>query len=305
MTSTTDTAEHPEVTEISDLAEGLLPTSRTSDVRRHLDNCALCADVYASLEEIRGVLGSLPGTPRMPEDVASRIDAALAAEAFLDNLPPAAQAHTASEAADPVSRETSRADVPDPAPRPADRPAGHSRAAAGPGRKPRTTKRRRTGAALGAVLTAAALGVGALLLQNGGGSPVAGHTPSTDTADTFAGSPLKAKVSDLLGSGGLSPAPTSTEEPSFGTKESGPKTPNALPKRAVSVPACIQLGTHRNEDPLAAEMGTYEGKGAYLVVLPHSSDPAHRVTAFVVDAACVKQATPVGKLLYTHDYDRG
>ena len=68
MTSTTDTAEHPDVAEISDLTEGLLPPSRTADVRRHLDECELCADVHASLEEIRGLLGTLPGPPRMPDD---------------------------------------------------------------------------------------------------------------------------------------------------------------------------------------------------------------------------------------------
>lgn len=66
MTSTTDTAGHPEVTEIADLSEGLLPPSRTADVRRHLDECPLCSDVHASLEEIRGLLGTLPGPPRMP-----------------------------------------------------------------------------------------------------------------------------------------------------------------------------------------------------------------------------------------------
>ncbi|WP_373569073.1 anti-sigma factor family protein, partial [Streptomyces alfalfae] len=81
MTATTDSAGHPEVTEISDLTEGLLSPSRTSAVRRHLDGCELCADVYASLEEIRDTLGTLPEPPRMPADIAGRIDAALAAEA--------------------------------------------------------------------------------------------------------------------------------------------------------------------------------------------------------------------------------
>ncbi|MEV1020060.1 hypothetical protein [Streptomyces sp. NPDC050264] len=307
MTSTTDTAEHPEVTEISDLAEGLLPASRTSDVRRHLDNCVLCADVYASMEEIRGMLGTLPGPPRMPEDIAGRIDAALAAEALLDSLVPGGTEEGTRETSDPVSRETSVVDAPEPEPNPhsVDRPAGHPRGAAGPGRKPRTA-RRRTSAALGAVLTAAALGVGALLLQqNGGGAPTARESSA---ADTFADSSLDAKVSELLGTGGEPSAPPSSDEPSFGTQDSGPMTPQTvgpMPKLATTVPACVQLGTHRNEDPLAAEKGTYEGKSVYLVVLPHKTDPAHRVTAFIVDSACVKQATSAGKLLYTHDYDRG
>ncbi|MFJ9039786.1 anti-sigma factor family protein [Streptomyces sp. NPDC102406] len=296
MTSTTDTAEHPDVTEISDLAEGLLPASRTSDIRQHLEGCDLCADVYASLEEIRGLLGTLPGPPRMPEDVAGRIDAALAAEALLS-------AEVVSrETREPVSRETPLIDASPLTAPTVDRPSGRSHAAVGPGRKTRPSRRRR-GAALGAVLTAAALGVGALLLQNGDGTPTAGKTRS---ADTFAEESLDTKVSELIGPGGESAAPLATEKPSFGTRDSGPKSPQSvpLPKRAVAVPACVQLGTHRNEDPIAAEEGTYEGKSAYLVVLPHKTDPAHRVTAFIVDSACVKQAASAGTLLYTHDYDR-
>ncbi|KUJ67924.1 hypothetical protein ACZ90_23695 [Streptomyces albus subsp. albus] len=110
MTSTTDTDEHPEVTEISELTEGLLSPIREAEVRRHLDECPLCADVEASLTEIRSLLGSLPGPPRMPADIAGRIDAALAAEALLDATAPAAPADVMEpsdiESADPVSRET-------------------------------------------------------------------------------------------------------------------------------------------------------------------------------------------------------
>lgn len=147
MTSTADMTQHPDVSEISDLHEGLLPPSRTADVRRHLDVCDLCADVHASLTEIRELLGTLPGPPRMPADVAGRIDAALAAEALLDaTAPPQAAmpvgatavsvaAETADDAAR-VSRETSLGSAPADAPA-ADRPAGRPRAATGPGR-PRT-----------------------------------------------------------------------------------------------------------------------------------------------------------------------
>lgn len=270
MTSTTDTAEHPEVTEISELVEGLLPPTRTTDVQQHLDGCALCTDVLASLEEIRSTLGAVSAPPRMPEEIASRIDAALASEGDRET--------------GPVSRETSSA---------VDRPAGHAHGATGPGRKPRGS-RRRTTAVLGAVLTVTAIGVGALLVQNDeGGSPVAKKSSS---ASTFAKDTLETKVTSLLGSSTLS---TEQEGPSA----QGTKAP--MQKRAVSVPPCIQLGTHRNEDPLAAETGTYEGKKAYLVVLPHKTDPAHRVTAFVVDSSCVDSSSSAGTLLYKHDYDHG
>ncbi|MCA1218913.1 anti-sigma factor family protein [Streptomyces sp. 8L] len=89
MTSSSDTDQHPDVEEISDLTEGLLPPSRTTELQDHLDSCALCADVHRSLMEIRDLLGALPGPAPMPADVAERIDAALAAEALLDATPPA------------------------------------------------------------------------------------------------------------------------------------------------------------------------------------------------------------------------
>ncbi|MEU0984941.1 zf-HC2 domain-containing protein, partial [Streptomyces griseus] len=81
VTSTADTAQHPEVSEISDLTEGLLAPSRATDVRQHLAGCDPCSEVRDSLEEIRSLLGALPEPEPMPEDVAARIDAALAAEA--------------------------------------------------------------------------------------------------------------------------------------------------------------------------------------------------------------------------------
>ncbi|MGP3773129.1 anti-sigma factor family protein [Streptomyces sp. SDT5-1] len=278
MTSTTDTAEHPEITEISELAEGLLPPSRTHDIQRHLDGCALCADVLASLEEIRGTLGAVSEPPRMPDDVANRIDAALAAE--FDR-----EAGAVFDAS-PVSRETGSAAT-------ADRPGGHPHGSTGPGRKARRS-RRRTGAVLGAVLTVTAVGVGALLIQpDDEGTPTA---TKSHAASTFAEDTLETKVTKLLGSS------------TFGTRDKGPSaqgTNAPMEKRAPAVPPCVQLGTHRNEDPIASETGTYEGKKAYLVVLPHKTDAAHQVTAFVVDASCVGKPASTGKLLYQHSYDRG
>ncbi|MFJ4712900.1 hypothetical protein [Streptomyces sp. NPDC088785] len=324
MTSTTDRAEHPEVTEISDLAEGLLPLSRSSAVRRHLDGCVLCADVYTSLEEIRGVLGTLPEAPRMPEDVSARIDAALAAEALLDVVAyedaesgetgaprgdgisgPPDDGTGARETAS-VSRETStdRARSVGPAgsaPRPADRPTGHPSGATGPGRGSRAS-RRRTGVAIGAVLTAAAIGTGVLLLQSGDSPSTASKKPAgaSQGPSSFARGTLETKVSELLRAGGSAPLGTEGVAP-----KSSPKNPD-VPKAAMGPPACVQRGTHRNEDPLGFKQGTYEGKDVYLLVLPHKSDPAHRVTAFIVDATCAaKNSATAGELLYTHSYKRG
>ncbi|MFC8532840.1 hypothetical protein [Streptomyces sp. NPDC057249] len=60
----------------------------------------------------------------------------------------------------------------------------------------------------------------------------------------------------------------------------------------------------RNSPALAIERGNYEGADAFLVVLPHPTDPAG-VQAYVVDASCVGAEPPAkGKLLLTHTYAR-
>ncbi|MGX1882367.1 hypothetical protein [Streptomyces sp. NPDC055287] len=294
MTSTAGTTQHPDVSEISDLAEGLLMPSRTADVRRHLEGCALCADVQSSLEEIRGLLGTLPGTHRMPADVAGRIDAALAAEALLDSTSPAETAR--------VSRETAPAPhLAEPAP--SDRPAGRPRATTGPGRDSRA-KRRRRSAVIGAVFGTAALGMGVLLLQSFQ-SPD-GKDASADrsaTAKRSSGPTFSATVLENRVQGLISQQPMSKEK-----TENAPSTDveSHTPLRGtdVLVPPCVQEGTGRNTAPLAAEEGTYDGKKAFLLVLPHPTD-ATRVQAYVVDAACDGAAPPVkGEILLTQAYPR-
>ncbi|MEU2564193.1 hypothetical protein ABZ626_33420 [Streptomyces longispororuber] len=364
MTTTTDSAGHPDVSEISDLTEGLLSPSRTHDVRRHLDDCALCTDVYDSLEEIRGMLGTLPGAPRMPADVAERIDAALAAEALLDATvadgarTPARDADTAGEAvskvsaaapAVDVSRETSsvRASTPDsaskvsgPVPGTPDdaaevseaasgpsatssmpvastgatsgsgalRPAGHPRAATGPGRGGRLRGRRRRTAVLGAVVGAAALSLGTLLIQpwdNGSKGTTAGRS---EGAHTFSEDKLEDRVSKLLAKEpSITGVGTPRPQSSVGSQSSpnGPKKGSTMQDDYVQVPACVERGLD-GRTPLAADKGTYEGKSAYLVVVPHDSDGA-KVSAYIVDASCVNASSSpdaTGKVLLTESYAR-
>ncbi|MGW0563446.1 zf-HC2 domain-containing protein [Streptomyces sp. NPDC003016] len=298
MTSTAGTSQHPDVSEISDLTEGLLSPSRTEEVRRHLDACALCADVQTSLDEIRGLLGTLPGPLRTPADVAGRIDAALAAEALLDSTAPEESGH--------VSRETA------PAPRVAettvaDRPAGRPHAATGPGRD-RRAKRRRRNAVIGAVLGTAALGMGVLLLQpfqspnsqtDKDTSADGGVSATKKSEDKFSDTALEDRVRDLIAKQPMSRSKTAENGSSLGVEPNSPKWGTD-----TIVPQCVQDGTGRNTVPLAAEKGTYNGKSAFLVVLPHATDTT-RVQAYVVDAACVEAAPPAkGEILLTHAYSR-
>jgi len=306
VTSTTDTAGHPDVAEISDLTDGLLPPSRTADVRRHLDTCELCADVRASLEEIRSLLGALPGPARMPADVAGRIDAALAAEALLsaaspgttDTREPAHAADSIPGGGDSprVSRETSAA---------VHRPAGHARGSTtGPGRKNRPRGKRRRIVVLSTAFAAAALGLGSVLLTSlmGGSSGPGAEGGQTTAADTFSAAKLEKQVTDLLalsrssGNGSRSPH-------SLGV-EGGVDTEKPKVFKQPTVPACVQKGIGRNDAALVTKEGRYEGTNALHVVLPDASDST-RVTAYIVDATCVEHpSSSKAEVLLTKTYAR-
>ncbi|MFI8824217.1 anti-sigma factor family protein [Streptomyces sp. NPDC053431] len=280
MTSTADTTQHPDVSEISDLTEGLLSPTRSAAVRRHLDACPLCADVRTSLEEIRGLLGTLPGPPRMPAEIAGRIDAALAAEALLSATAPDADAH--------VSRETSPGrPAPSAAPA-ADRPAGRPAGATGPGR-PRRSRRRV--AALGAAFGAAALGLGLFLVQSGGvnlgggeGADTKSDVIAAKAGAQFDGRPVDSLVQGLLSRNNTFSAPQDrNSSPAPLTAESG----GDGQERGVGavVPSCVKAGTGRTDSVLVSQQGDYEGTPAYLLVLPDTTDTA-RVQVYVLDASC-------------------
>ncbi|KOG38711.1 anti-sigma factor family protein [Streptomyces decoyicus] len=314
MTSTTGTGEHPtgehpEVSEISDLTDGLLSPSRSADVREHLVGCPLCDDVYASLEEIRALLGTLPGPVRMPADVSGRIDAALAAEALLDaTAPGGAGAHVSRETATlpvTVSRETD--ELPRGATPPA-RPSGRPRGSSGPGRQSpgvRSSRARRwPRILLSSAAAAAVFSFGGLLIQNaavdGTQAKSPGRTTATpkETTDRAAGltaASLGSHVHDLLAAKG------SHKSPEIGTRTSPEST---LRGGADTIPSCVRLGIKRMETPLASSHTRYQGKDAYLVVLPNPTDPK-RVSAYVVSSSCVSATPPApGKVLLSHSYQR-
>ncbi|MER8028825.1 anti-sigma factor [Streptomyces bauhiniae] len=282
MTSSTDTTGHPDVAEISDLAEGLLRPARSAELRRHLEGCAACVEVHTALAEIQGLLDDVPDVPPMPADIADRIDAALAAEAA-----------GKTEQTDPegpgrhVSRET---------PTPPDRPAKLSRATTGPGRKERSRSRRRT-AALGAVLTAAVLGAGSLLVQslgNNNASDKAAQSTAASAVGTFSGASVKSQVSDLLTAReGLqrgSQHPQQDAETDLAPSGPPTQSANTLIQTEAPVPDCVRRALHSGETVLGAKSGTYADKSAYLVVVPDKAD-SKRVTAYVVDASCTSKRT--------------
>ncbi|MCY0958544.1 anti-sigma factor family protein [Streptomyces sp. H27-H5] len=311
MNPPTGTIRHPDVSEISDLTEGLLSPSRTAEVRRHLDTCALCADVRASLEEIRALLGTLPGPARMPSDVAGRIDAALAAEALLGSTAHRAEPaqmpdHTRDNASDSVvSRETTPSRVPGSEAR---RPGGHPAGPTGPGRR----RARRRIAVIAGLAGAAACALG-ILLVNGldgtrpqstaGRSDAATSTGRSDEG-TYTAQGLQDSVRQLLASGKQDPGVQGEKNNTYGMENAPPSGVAPSDRRAAPVPPCVQAATGRPDTPIATERGTYRGTDVYLVVLPHPGDLA-RADAYLVDAGCGDTAAAApGKPLLTRTYPR-
>ncbi|WP_030707432.1 anti-sigma factor [Streptomyces griseus] len=320
MTPTPDLAQHPEVSEISDLTEGLLTPSRTAEVQQHLAECDLCAEVRDSLDEVRGLLGTMPDPEPMPEDIAARIDAALAAEALptpsSENEPVVVSRETTAEGATTNRTATGSASVTGSTAAP-DRPAGRSSAAAGPGRRP--GRRRRRTVVLGTAFGAAVIGMSVFFLQSLSPSDDAsksvsdGGVSAADTsAPAYADGTLEAQVRDLLGDEASQKSPgVKKVPPEADTKSSSEAlTPEAEPSRSpmqapvVAVPPCVQKATGRTTPALALDEGTYRGTDAYLVVLPHTSDSS-RVQAYVVASSCVDTAPESsGQLLLTRSYNR-
>jgi hypothetical protein len=287
VTSTTDAAGHPDVTEIADLTEGLLAPSRATDLRRHLNECEPCADVQASLEEIRGLLGALPDQPGMPSDVADRIDAALAAEAG------------AVDGDTHVSRETSAIG------RPVGRPPASS---TGPGRKARSRRSHRRVAVLGSALALAALGAASAVvaaLHGDKSSDAMAHDRPSASANTFSEGTLENQVADLLENARQQPGDSHAPRSLGVESDPGSGNPNSLKSQpVVTVPSCVRQGIDDSDAPLAAQAGTYDGEDAYLVVLPDTLGDSSRVTAYLVDATCVRHPSAPPKVLLRHSYAR-
>ncbi|MBT2480733.1 hypothetical protein J7E94_21440 [Streptomyces sp. ISL-94] len=313
MPGTTGTIRHPDVSEISDLTEGLLSPSRTAEIRRHLGDCPLCADVRASLEEIRSLLGTLPGPVRMPADIGGRIDAALAAEALLDatspRTRPAAAPRTRATGGD-VSRETPR-------PRPTAAggsgvhpPSGHPTGPSGPGRR----RARRRIAVLTGLAGAAACALGIFLFSDPSGTPARttarSETPSSTAqhsaeAGAYTAQGLQKNVQQLLSSAQITGTDAGEQNNTYGV-ENTPSAQGVAPsdRRAAPVPPCVQAATGRPDTPLAAERGRYQGAAVYLLVLPHPDDPS-LVDAYLVGTGCEDGSSGApGKPLLTSTYPR-
>ncbi|PBC78619.1 hypothetical protein BX265_3395 [Streptomyces sp. TLI_235] len=267
---------HPDVEVLADLAEQLTDPAEEPALRRHLADCAECADTFTALAEVRELLGAVE-TPPMPADVAGRIDAALAA-ARTETAP--SPAHTADASAEAV--------------RPAvGRPGGHPAGATGPGRPGRTARgRRRVRLLLATVSAAAVIGFGALLLPlsstGGGGAadsaarPAAGgaEQPALSAGTTFRDDALAAQVQQLVRT--ASSAPGSSKAPEALTQQGGGESPRSAVGTAA--PSCAAALTGQGDRaPLAVAPGRYQATAVTALVYPDGTD---RLDVYLITPDC-------------------
>ncbi|TDC09890.1 hypothetical protein E1265_31845 [Streptomyces sp. 8K308] len=309
---------HPDPAEIAALDEDLLSEPEAAALRDHLADCASCAEVHAELLALREELRALPA-PSIPDDVAARIDAALAAEATADSPAADSRGVPPRESSPSVSRETEEHETAEWETAESE----HATLVPVPVARPRWPRM-----ALAAAGVTVAVGLGALLTQSLIGQSELHDTNAGSAEDAseettaLASEPLEDQVRELLAEAEGSPGTLSTmegtegdlaapsPESSSGTgqssesgaldEQSGTTAPEAEP--LTEVPSCVEDAIGRQEAPLAAEAEDYEGVDAYLVLFRHTADP-ERVDAYVVDADCVSATPPAsGEILVQQSY---
>ncbi|RBM05567.1 anti-sigma factor [Streptomyces sp. PT12] len=315
---------HPKAAEIAALDVDLLPPAEAAALREHLAGCVSCAAIQADLAALSDELARVPDPGPLPDDIAARIDAALAVEA----------------AASTVSRETATGLPEDNSSRatPSSTAASSDEGAVRrPAPGPRWVRSLRLGlAAVGAMVV---LGLGAVTLSSLGGegdqdlAESAGSEEARDngSAEAATEEPVATQVQELLdevesvdplitedssgsGSGESvesegtdedAAAPESTDTPEGAEPEAGGSDVEPDVEPVDEVPACVEAAIGRGEDPLAAGEEDYEGIDAYLVVFQHEVDP-DQVDAYMVAASCATASpSATGEVLLQESYPRG
>ncbi len=287
-----DSTGHPPVETIAEYLEELLPPTATARLREHFADCAECRDTAAALQEIQSLLGRTD-TPAMPDDVALRIDAALAAEALLTAAP-----------------ESVLEPAPEPAPdaAPAPRPSGTAPGSAGaPPRTPHgpssgpadDTRRPRGGPGRGRARgwRRAALGVAALAVVGLVGTAVVqlGGESSSSGAKSSAVSNGGARPSvngDLSSLGTLTDANLNQQVQGLlasatAVHPQGVQAPTDTTAHEAGTPVCALTAAARpGETPLTAAQGLYQGTPVTVLVYTDTAHPLTSVDAYLVDSSC-------------------
>ncbi|MEV4558795.1 zf-HC2 domain-containing protein [Kitasatospora sp. NPDC049285] len=274
-------SDHPGLDALADLAEDLLPPEQAEQLHRHLASCPSCADDYAALCGLPELLAAAPAPP-MPEDVADRLNAALAAESA---------ARRETRPAVPTAVPTAApSGGPSGGPQTAGRPAGTAPAATGPGRPPRR-RRRTTAILLVTAAVAAALTLGGVLL-NLPGSQQGASTASAakdvaarpSLADGAAASTTAPRTPHTQPTEGAAAGTTDFRAeqlpeqirrllPARPTEQIGPADSQPLGGPAAA-PCVLAAAGHTGEQPVATGAGSYQGRPVLALVyrLPGQAD---------------------------------
>jgi hypothetical protein len=275
---------HLTVELVADLATGVLDDESAAHARQHLDHCDQCRETAARLEQVSAALGSLPPVT-VPPAVAQRLDDALASAGS-----PAEAPRVVSMPDTVVPLDAHR------------RRAGWS------------TRLVTIAASAAGVLLVSAVGISLLNNGSSGGSTVAGTSADGGTAasapelaldgyvagrsgqsydekrlDQQVNTLLVANQSEITSSPSPDPAdsPGTTPEPVVTATVSGaPMVFGAAVVDPVALRACVvdYLGVP-DAAPLAADVGTYNGQPAAILVMPTEGKP-DQADVYVVDPDC-------------------
>lgn len=286
--------------QLADLSEGLLEAPEVAAMQAHLESCAACRATHDALAAVPHLLASAGAAP-IPDDVATRVGAALAL---------AAQQRSAASAAEP--RRTAGMAPVEPA------AATVSSLSAARDRRSSAVRLRQAGAAL--VGVAAVLGGGFLFTQgipgmSGEDSPSTlaedaqasrDGGPADDTAEgttgvegfgappaasgaNYSADTLVADVTRLLEQGVLTAPNTdpSLRSPTTDTPPETPADPVADSLAAAGCVAAVAAESGTRQLPLAVDVATYEGEPAVIVVLPLPRTSAAEAEIWVVGGDCL------------------
>ncbi|HEY3478460.1 MAG TPA: hypothetical protein VGL02_06105, partial [Streptomyces sp.] len=164
--------------------------------------------------------------------------------------------------------------------------------------------RRRWGrGVLAAASAAGVLLLGGVIYQtvSSGGSHSGASDSSVRKSVAGGSDAVEAQVRQLLAgkSSGAANTPL-VGGPDF-TANGGNHTDIAPNRAPAAVPPCVLKATQRSTPPLAAQREVFQGKDAYLLVLPDPKDSG-KVDAYVVSASCT--ASSPGAVLFQSAYPR-
>jgi hypothetical protein len=285
---------HCDADVLAEFREGLLGRRRSARIRAHLAGCSRCASLSSGLAEVTALLASTPA-PRMPDELAARLDGVLAAESAAR-----AQARTPAAAAGDARAAPDGQGAAQGAER---RRIGRPRTArtARPPRPWRATALR-AASATAAVLVIAGGGYGVSRLLQGGASGPSSSAASQGRSSGFGrlhGAPNAsggAQPDIRLRIGGLRvvhsgmnylPADLAAQAARvlarYALTPAEGKAPAATGRPPAGLPGCVQLAAGGARVSLV-DVATYQGRQATVIIeAAAGGQPGH---VWVVGPGC-------------------